>query len=67
MTAKLELNSADLGICVYDLNLKALPPAQERPIHFKTTLGNSIVVTGKFMNFCKQKTDYACKVSILKE
>ena len=60
---KLELSSSDLGSYIYDLNLKATTPAFERVIYFKTYLGNSQVVTAKFTNFCRQKTDYACKVS----
>ena len=62
MTSKLELNSPDLGINIYDLNLKAIPAATERPIHFKTSLGNSQTLVAKFINFCRQKTDYVCKV-----
>ena len=61
---KLELNSSDLGVCVYDLNLKATPPAPERPLYFKTSLGNSQTIVAKFINFCRQKTDYSCKVRI---
>lgn len=61
-TSKLELNSADLGVCIYDLNLKAMPAAAERPISFKSSLGSSQVQTAKFINFCRQKTDYICKV-----
>lgn len=62
MTSKLELNSPDLGVNIYDLNLKAIPAASERPIYFKTTLGNSHIINAKFINFCRQKTDYICKV-----
>lgn len=62
-SAKLELSSPDLGLCVYDLNLKALPPPNERPVYFKTSLGSSHTVVVKFINFCRQKTDYICKVS----
>jgi hydrocephalus-inducing protein len=62
MTAKLELVSGDLGICIYDLNLKALATQNERPLYFKTTIGMSQTITAKFINFCKQKTDYTCKV-----
>jgi hydrocephalus-inducing protein len=61
-TCKLELNSSDLGQFVYDLNLKAVPAAMERPIHFKTWLGSSQTQTAKFTNFSRQKTDYTCKV-----
>jgi hydrocephalus-inducing protein len=62
LNAKLELSSPDLGVCVYDLNLRALPAGQEKPVCFKTTLGNTIATAVKFVNFCKQKTDYTCKV-----
>ncbi len=62
-SSKLELTSPDLGTCVYDLNLKAMPAASERPIHFKTSLGNSQTLTGKIINFCRTKTDYVCKVN----
>jgi len=61
-TCKLELNSSDLGQFVYDLNLKAVPAAAERPIHFKTWLGSSQTQTAKFTNYSRQKTDYTCKV-----
>jgi hydrocephalus-inducing protein len=62
MTSKLELNSPDLGVNIYDLNLKAIPAASERPVYFKTSLGNSHVLNAKFLNFCRQKTDYICRV-----
>ena len=62
MTAKLELTSTDLGVCTYDLNLKALPTQNEKPLQFKTTIGTAQTITAKFTNFCKQRTDYICKV-----
>lgn len=61
-TSRLELNSNDLGLCSYDLNLKALPAPTERPMYFKTWLGNSQTLTAKFTNFCRQKTDYITKL-----
>jgi hydrocephalus-inducing protein len=60
--SKLELSSNELGVCSYDLVLKALPPSNERPVHFKTSLGSSQVVVVKFINYCRQKADYTCKV-----
>lgn len=62
-TAKLEITSAELGTSVYDLNLKAIAAPAEKPIYFKTWLGSSQCQVAKFFNFCKQKTDYVCKVS----
>lgn len=62
-TAKLEIASAELGTSVYDLNLKAVAAPAEKPIHFKTWLGSSQCQVARFFNFCKQKTDYVCKVS----
>ena len=61
-TSKLELISADLGVCSYDLNLKALPAVSERPVQFKTTLGSSQTLVVKFVNFCRHKTDYVTRV-----
>ncbi|RMZ93720.1 hydrocephalus-inducing -like [Brachionus plicatilis] len=62
-SAKLEIQSAELGTSVYDLNLKACGAPAEKPLHFKTWLGSSQVQVARFLNFCKQKTDYVCKVS----
>ncbi|CAF0787663.1 unnamed protein product [Brachionus calyciflorus] len=62
-TAKIEITSSELGSSIYDLNLKAIQAPIEKPIYFKTSLGSSQVQTAKFINFCKQKTDYTCKVS----
>lgn len=59
---KLELASAELGVCVYDLNLKAVLAPHERALYFKTSLGQSQTLTTKFNNFCRQKTDYVCRV-----
>ena len=59
--ARLELASADLGLCAYDLNLKALPPGNERPVLFRTSLGASQTQIVRFVNFCRQKTDYLCR------
>lgn len=63
INSKLELTSSDLGTNIYDLNLKALPAASERPLVFKTSLGSSQTLTGKIINFCRQKTEYTCKVA----
>lgn len=62
MTAKLELSSVDLGLFIYDLNLKATPAAPEKPIYFKTTLGGTQVINAKMISFCKQKCEYTCRI-----
>lgn len=64
-TAELKLSSPELGVYTYDLKLKAALAPHERVIHFKTTLGQSQTLTAHFNNFCRQKTDYICKVYYL--
>jgi len=60
--ARLEFSNNELGFYYYDLNLKATSAGPERALYFRTCLGQSQVQVGKFLNFAKQKTDYACKV-----
>ena len=62
--ARLEFSNNDLGFYYYDLNLKATSAGPERALYFRTCLGQSQVQVAKFLNFAKQKTDYACKVSV---
>lgn len=59
---KLELTSGDLGLYVYDVELKALPSAPEKALNFQTCLGNSQTLSAKFVSYAKHKTDYTCKV-----
>ncbi|XP_035498051.2 hydrocephalus-inducing protein homolog isoform X1 [Scophthalmus maximus] len=61
-TARLTLCSADLGYFHYDLILRALPPPPEKTVSFNTSLGSSHSVLVKFTNYCRFKTDYACKI-----
>ncbi|XP_052816168.1 hydrocephalus-inducing protein homolog isoform X2 [Mya arenaria] len=60
--ARLEFSNNELGFYYYDLNLKATSAGPERALYFRTCIGQSQVQVGKFLNFAKQKTDYACKV-----
>ena len=59
---KLEFTCNELGLYMYDLNLKATPAGPERALYFRVNLGASQVQSAKFLNFSKVKTDYACKV-----
>jgi len=59
---RLELTSTDLGLYLYDLELKAAPSAPEKALNFQTCLGSSQTLTAKFVSFAKHKTDYTCKV-----
>jgi hydrocephalus-inducing protein len=61
-SAKLEINSAELGSYLYDLKLRAALAPHERALYFRAHLGQSQTVTAKFTNFCRQKADYSCKV-----
>ena len=60
---RLEFNCNDLGLYIYDLNLKASKAGPERALYFRTCLGTSSTQSARFLNFAKQKTDYTCKVS----
>jgi len=62
---KLVLSNNDLGSYTYDLVLRASPATHEKPTYFKCSLGSNQVVTIKFQNYARQKTDYICKVSFL--
>ena len=59
---RLEFTCNDLGLYMYDLNLKATPAGPEKAMYFRATLGTNHVQTAKFLNFAKSKTDYSCKV-----
>jgi len=59
---KLEFTSNDLGLYLYDVELKAAPSAPEKALHFQTYLGSSQTLTAKLLNYARHKSDYACKV-----
>ncbi|XP_046359897.2 hydrocephalus-inducing protein homolog isoform X3 [Haliotis rufescens] len=59
---RLEFNCSDLGLYMYDLNLKSTPGGPEKALYFRTCLGQTQIQMAKFLNFAKQKTDYVCKV-----
>uniref|UniRef100_H2YKD6 Uncharacterized protein n=1 Tax=Ciona savignyi TaxID=51511 RepID=H2YKD6_CIOSA len=59
---KLVLTNGELGTYIHDLTLRATPAAPEKTSYFKTALGGNHVVTIKFQNYAKQKTDYICKM-----
>ena len=61
---KLSLQSSELGLYLYDLNLTATPAGSERAVHFITTLGTNQVQACKFINYAKSRAEYSCKVSI---
>ena len=63
-TGKVLLSNNDLGLYTYDLVLRATPAGPEKTTYFKANLGSSQVVTMKFQNHARQKTDYVCKVSL---
>lgn len=62
-SGKLELNNADLGVYLYELECTATAAGPEKAIYFKCPLGSHQTLPAKFLNFAKQKTEYACKVS----
>ena len=62
---KLELSSSDLGLYVYDVELRAAPAAPEKALVFQTCLGSSQTLSARFTSYAKHKTDYTCKVLLL--
>ena len=64
-TAKLSLQSSDLGVYQYELHLVATPPPPERVYHFTTHLGSSHQQHCSFVSYAKGRTEYTCKVRFL--
>ncbi|MGH0168092.1 UNVERIFIED_CONTAM: hypothetical protein FKN15_053854 [Acipenser sinensis] len=62
LTVPVQSEHHDLGIFQYELVLKALPAGLEKPLYFRTTLGSSHAINAKFINFCRVKTEYTCKI-----
>ncbi|KAL7750642.1 hypothetical protein RI367_003984 [Sorochytrium milnesiophthora] len=61
-TGKLTLTSSELGVFQYDIHLNAVAAGYERTMHFKVGLGGVQVLTFRFPNLCRSKTEFSCKV-----
>ncbi|KAI8900319.1 hypothetical protein BC833DRAFT_523632 [Globomyces pollinis-pini] len=61
-TARIIMNSPDLGIYIYDVKLNSIPSGLERSLHFKVGLGSQQTQTFRFISYAKAKTDYTCKI-----
>ena len=57
-TAKLTLQSAELGAFLYDLNLTALPAGEQKSLGFKVSLGEAQTLRFRFVNFLKRPETY---------
>lgn len=66
VTARLSLQSSELGLYLYDLHLTATPANPERPVHFVTNLGMNQTQTCRFINYARSKVEYSCKVTFMK-
>ena len=64
-TAKLSLQSSDLGVYQYELHLVATPSPPERLFHFTTHLGLSHQQHCGFVSYAKGRTEYTCKASFM--
>ncbi|KAM6946364.1 hydrocephalus-inducing protein homolog [Aplochiton taeniatus] len=60
-TVRLTLHNGELGSFLYELLLRALPPAPEKPLYFRAALGSSHGVAARFTNFSRAKAEYTCK------
>lgn len=61
-SARLAIQSAELGLYQYDLKLVANAAGPERSLHFKVGLGGSQMQTFRFLSYAKSKTEYTCKI-----
>ena len=57
-TAKLTLQSAELGAFLYDLNLTALPAGEQKSLGFKVSLGEAQTLRFRFVNFLRRPETY---------
>ncbi|KAH9286281.1 Hydrocephalus-inducing -like protein [Echinococcus granulosus] len=62
-SGSLEVNSSDLGLSVYDLNLEALEPLPEKPVKFQTSLGQSDTVTVTISNLSRSRAEFTSKIN----
>ncbi|KAJ3159463.1 hypothetical protein HDU86_001781 [Geranomyces michiganensis] len=61
-SARLTLQSTELGMYQYDLRLVSNPAGPEHNLQFKVPLGTSQTQTFRFMSFAKVKTEYTCRL-----
>src|SRR5262249_46579642 len=61
-TARLSITSSQLGVYIFDLHLRATPAGNEKPLYFKVGLGSRQAQSFRFINYCKVKTEYQCKI-----
>ncbi|XP_075998116.1 hydrocephalus-inducing protein homolog [Genypterus blacodes] len=61
-TARLSMHCNELGYFHYELLLKVMPPPQEKPVYFQTSLGSSHTIIVKFNNYSRSRAEYSCKL-----
>ncbi|VDM17559.1 unnamed protein product [Hydatigera taeniaeformis] len=62
-SGSLEINSPDLGLSVYDLNLEALEPLPEKTVQFQASLGHSDTATVNISNLSRSRAEFTCKIN----
>jgi hypothetical protein len=62
VSARLTINSPQLGMYIYDLKLKSTAAGNEKPLYFKVGLGSKQTQTFRFINYAKSRTEYQCRV-----
>eukprot|EP01105_Mastigella_eilhardi_P014617 TRINITY_DN3328_c0_g1_i10.p1 TRINITY_DN3328_c0_g1~~TRINITY_DN3328_c0_g1_i10.p1 ORF type:complete len:4822 (+),score=1153.45 TRINITY_DN3328_c0_g1_i10:606-14468(+) len=60
--ARVTCTSEQLGSYHFDFLLKATPPAKEKTMYFKVTLGNRQTQTFRFLHCARSKADYSCTI-----
>ncbi len=61
-SARITINSNQLGVFMYDFKLKATAAGNERPLHFKVGLGDKQTNIFRFVHYSKTKTVFDCRV-----
>ena len=61
-TARVTITSSQLGVFLYDYKLKSTMAGNEKPLHFKVGLGDKQTNSFRFINYCKTKTTYECRI-----
>eukprot|EP00965_Chrysotila_dentata_P045391 1508029-Pleurochrysis_carterae.AAC.3 len=61
--SRLSVSSPELGAFLYDLNLTALPLAEQKALSFKVALGDAQAIKFRFFNYLRRQETYKLSLS----
>eukprot|EP01028_Stygiella_incarcerata_P012050 TRINITY_DN7246_c0_g1_i2.p1 TRINITY_DN7246_c0_g1~~TRINITY_DN7246_c0_g1_i2.p1 ORF type:complete len:3099 (+),score=817.41 TRINITY_DN7246_c0_g1_i2:4292-13588(+) len=61
-SAKIQIQSPELGLFLYEAQLVAVPAGPERSLHFHVALGNSASQSARFLHFLRAPCEYTIKL-----